>query len=258
VRRPAQAILLLLAGLGLLHASLWTDLCLRYVKEGMRPLLVASGALLLLLGAAEAWSSLRRRTPEERDGQDHGDEHGHGHGHGHDHAGVPRVAWLLLLPVLSLLLYAPPALGSYTASRAAPETVSRQEHFDPLPSTSPLPLTLTDFTRRVQQDRGQAIRGRTVRMTGFVTPVRRGGGAGWYLTRIVISCCAADARSVRVRVYGAAAPPADTWVTVTGTWHPGGRLGTSSAPVAVDAHSVVRAPRPVNAYTDALPLPTTR
>lgn len=56
MKRPLQVTLLVLSGLGLLHASLFTDLSLRFVKEGMRPMLVASGALLLVLGVAEAWS----------------------------------------------------------------------------------------------------------------------------------------------------------------------------------------------------------
>ena len=38
------------------------------------------------------------------------------HGRRHDHGGHgPRVAWLLLLPVLTIFLVAPPALGSYAA-----------------------------------------------------------------------------------------------------------------------------------------------
>lgn len=73
---------------------------------------------------------------------------------------MPRVAWLLFLPVLSLLFYAPPALGSYTASREPAKAVAVQDDdFDPLPATSPLPITLTDFTQRVQQDRSKAIGG---------------------------------------------------------------------------------------------------
>jgi uncharacterized repeat protein (TIGR03943 family) len=242
-------VLLVLGGLGLLHASLFTDLCLRYVKEGMRPLLIASGAVLLLLGAAEAWSWWRP-------GGDHGPggrhEHEGHHGHGHDHSGVPGIAWLLLLPALSLLFYAPPALGAYTASRQASKAVTAPEHFGPLPATSPLPMTLTDFTRRVQQDREQAVKGRSVRMTGFVTPGKRGGG--WYLTRLILNCCAADAQSVKVAVHGAPALPADTWVTVTGTWRPGGRLGTRSALVALDARTVEKVAQPANGYADALPL----
>ncbi|MFF2213043.1 TIGR03943 family putative permease subunit [Streptomyces antibioticus] len=245
MKRWVTAGLLALGGLGLLRTSLFTEEYLRYVKEGMRPLLVASGVLLVLLGTAEAVAAWRGRGA---------DRTGSGGGHDHDHSGVPRVAWLLVLPALSLLFYAPPALGSYTASREAPKAVAvvAEDGFDPLPAASPLPITLTDFTQRVQQDTTRAIKGRTVLMTGFVTPAE--GGDGWYLTRILLSCCAADAQSVKVRVYGPAAPEADTWVTVTGTWHADGTLGTSSAAVALDAASVRKAARPSNGYTDALPL----
>lgn len=254
MKRPLQAVLLVLSGVGLLHASLLTDLYLRYVNDWMRPLLIASGAVLLLLGTAEAWSLRRPGRRREADEEHrHEDRHGDGHdGDGHDHSGVPGVAWLLFLPALSLLFYAPPSLGAYTASRQATKPVVQQDEFDPLPTTSPVPLTLRDFTSRVQQDREQAIKGRTVRMTGFVTPGER--GEGWYLTRLLINCCAADAQSVKVRIHGAPAPPADTWVTVEGTWHAGGTLGTSSAPVALDARTVSEVDRPANAYTDALPL----
>jgi uncharacterized repeat protein (TIGR03943 family) len=260
VKRFVQVGLLVLGGLGLLHTSFFTDEYLRFVKAGMRPLLVASGVLLIALGVAEAWAS----PPKEAhgDGPDaghdaHGHEHSDGHGdgdrdgHGHDHSRVPRVAWLLFLPVLSLLFYAPPALGSYTASREPAKVVAVQEDdFDPLPATSPLPITLTEFTQRVQQDRSRAVKGRTVRMTGFVTPA---DGDGWYLTRIIISCCAADSTTLKVRVYGVTAPKVDTWVTVDGVWHEGGTLGTSSAAVAVDARTVEKVRKPTNSYMDALP-----
>jgi uncharacterized repeat protein (TIGR03943 family) len=240
--------LLVLSGLGLLHASLFTDLSLRFVKEGMRPMLVASGVLLLVLGVAEAWSSQKPGSGDAADSHDQDQDHGHGHGH----STVPRIAGLLFLPALSLLFYAPPALGAYTAAREAPKAVTEQRYFDPLPATSPIPLTLTQFTSRVQQDHKRDIGGRSVRMTGFVTPDK--GADGWYLTRIIFTCCAADAQSVKVRIHGAAALPANTWVTVTGTWHPGGTLGTSSAPAALDARTVKKVAKPVNAYTDALPL----
>ncbi|MET8631821.1 TIGR03943 family protein [Streptomyces sp. NPDC004680] len=267
MKRPVQVVLLVLGGLGLLRASLLTDLYLRYVKQDLRPVLIASGVLLLLLGAADAVSQWRHRGErhgqsghdvgapgrENREAQGHDGEDG---GHGHDHSGMPRAAWLLFLPVLSLLLYAPPALGAYTAARETPTAVDERQHFDPLPAASPVPMTLSDFTGRVRQDRARAVKGRDIEMTGFVTP--RGRGGGWYLTRIIFSCCAADARTVKVRIHGSAAPPADTWVAVTGTWHPGGTLGTPSAPVALDTRTVERITRPVNAYTDDLPLAPSR
>ncbi|GGN14292.1 TIGR03943 family putative permease subunit [Streptomyces fuscichromogenes] len=256
MRRPLQVTLLVLSGLGLLHASLFTDLCLRYVKPGMRPLLILSGFVLLVLGIVEA----AVREGGKGHGRHGGPAHGAGphseseHHHGHDHSAVPRIAWLLLLPALSLLFYAPPALGAYTAARQPAKVIAEQDGFDPLPKTSPLPLTLTDFTTRVQQDRSLAIKARTVQMSGLVTPVP--GGGSWDLTRIIISCCAADAQSVKVRIYSDSIPPANTWVSVTGNWHPGGKLGTKSAPVALDAQTVKKIQRPSNGYQDALPFPS--
>src|SRR5688572_7972459 len=104
MNRQAQAVVLLLVGGAILRASV-TDLYLRYVKEGLRPFLIAAGVLLVAAAVATLWYELRPR----RAGHDHSDD---GHGHAE-----PRVAWLLVLPVFALLLVAPPALGSYAANR---------------------------------------------------------------------------------------------------------------------------------------------
>ncbi|MEU3028335.1 TIGR03943 family putative permease subunit [Streptomyces incarnatus] len=275
MRRLVQSLLLKLTGLGLLRITLLDDTYLRYVKPGLRPVLIASGVVLLLLGIAAAFSRTGNRghahggheghTPEAREGHAHDAHEGHTHdrddggheGHdGHDHSGTPRIAWLLALPALSLLLFAPPALGAYTAARSGPEPVAVQKKgFEPLPATSPLPLTLTDFTKRVQQDRSRAIQGRTVRLTGFVTP--DAAGDGWYLTRIIFTCCAADSQTVKIHVYGPGStepPAADTWLAVTGTWHPAGILGTKSAPAALDVRQTTPIARPINAFSDDLPI----
>jgi uncharacterized repeat protein (TIGR03943 family) len=245
VKHPVQSLLLMLTGTGLLHTALFTDIYLRYVKAGLRPLLIASGVALLLLGlAAAAVRDGPRPTAH--------DDHEHDHEHGHDHAGTPRIAWLLFLPAISLLFYAPPALGAYTAARSNPKPVAVQKGFAPLPATSPLPLTLTDFTKRVQQDRSRAIKSRTVQLTGFVTPAE--DDDGFYLTRIIFTCCAADSQTVKVRVYGTEAPPANTWLAVTGIWHPHGTLGTKTAQAALDVRDTRPIAQPVNAYTDDLPL----
>ncbi|MGW1051449.1 TIGR03943 family putative permease subunit [Streptomyces sp. NPDC002521] len=260
MKRPAQTLLLTLTGIGLLHTALFTDTYLRYVKAGLRPLLIASGVVLLLLGLAAAAlrGEQRHTTHDDREhahSDEYGDEHGDAYGntHGHDHSGAPRIAWLLFLPALSLLFYAPPALGAYTAARSNNKPVAVQRTgFAPLPATSPLPLTLTDFTKRVQQDRSRAIKDRVVQLTGFVTPAE--DEDGWYLTRIIFTCCAADSQTVKIRVYGSEAPPANTWLAVTGTWHPQGALGTRTARVALDARATRPIAQPVNAYTDDLPL----
>ncbi len=250
MKRSPQAILLVLSGTGLLHISLLTDLYLRYVKDWTRPTLIASGVLLLLLGVADAWS--HRGPGPSRDEGERGAHEDHD-GHRHDHSGVPRAAWLLLLPALSMLFYAPPALGAYTASRQASKPIAvQQDDFEPLPALSPLPLTLGDFTSRVRQDR--TGRQGTQRPDDRVRHARRTGrGLG--------PDPAPDQLLLGGRPGGQSTdlrgetPPADTWVTVVGTWHADGTLGTGSAAIALDARTVSEVDRPTDWYRDALPLP---
>src|SRR5690606_39467325 len=67
--------------------------------------LFRSGLVLVVLGALVVAADLRAAARGE-DG-----EQGHdGHDHGHDHHGGPRVAWLLVLPVVAVFVVAPPAL----------------------------------------------------------------------------------------------------------------------------------------------------
>jgi uncharacterized repeat protein (TIGR03943 family) len=242
-------------GAAILRISLFSELYLRYVQAALRPYLVVSGAVLVLLGATMAVV----RSPAYDDGQEH-DEHqehdepqkhrGHdepGAAHGHHHGRGPRIAWLLTLPALALLLFPPPALGSYSAGREAAQRASQGVgSFPALPAGDPVELTVADFSSRAIYDSGRSLSGRTVRLTGFVT---HGDDGTWYVTRLLVSCCAADATTGKVEVRGGDAPPVDTWVTVTGTWHPRGELGTDAAwPSALDATSVRRVEQPTDPY----------
>ncbi|WP_455361397.1 TIGR03943 family putative permease subunit [Streptomyces sp. SYSU K21746] len=260
MRRHVQSVLLLLIGAGVLRVSLFSDIALRYVKEGLQPFLVAAGFVLAGLGLVAAWRDgvpfARMDHLEDEDEDEESDAGGGsshaspGHGHGHDHSHGPRVAWLLLPPALALLFFAPPALGAYTAARDNAKVVEEYDRFEPLPARGPAPLSLTEFIARAQQDEKQSLKGRTVVMEGFVTPGRNGT---WDLTRLLVSCCAADSQSLTIRAYGAPPPDADTWVRVTGTWHPGGTLGTASAALALDVTSLQRIPQPAVPYRDSAP-----
>ncbi|MFJ8592288.1 TIGR03943 family putative permease subunit [Streptomyces sp. NPDC093598] len=240
MRRYGPAVLLTLVGAAILRVSLFSELYLRYVQAGLRPYLVASGAALVLLGVAVAVL-----TPRGDDEHEQGDDRGHA-GHGHGPAG-PRVAWLLTLPALALLLFPPPALGSYSAEREAARSAARGlGTFPALPSGDPVDLDLGEFGSRAVYDSGRSLEGRTVRLTGFVT---RDDDGSWYVTRLLVSCCAADATTAKAEVRGAQAPPVDTWVTVTGTWHPEGEPGSAAAwPPVIDVTSVRRVPQPDNPY----------
>ena len=212
-RMTGHAVLLLL-GCYVLQVA-WTDAHLAYVQGGFRPFLVAAAVVLLALGVAGV---VRERPGRERPaaGDDHGHDHGHEHGHG------PRVAWLMLAPVAVLLLVAPPALGSFTAARqpqqvvaAAPVAVGIGPD-DPGEDFRTLPLSA--YAIRALAEDTSALEGRRVRLTGFVTP-REGGG--WYVSRIAIQCCAADAVALTVVVDGPQGDlAADQWVDVVGTWAP--------------------------------------
>lgn len=232
MRRYGPASVLLLCGAAILRISLFGELYLRYVQPGLRPYLVASGVLLLALGLVEAVTVLR--APERRgDGR-------------HDHRSSPRVAWLLTVPALALLLFPPPALGSYSAEReAARYEAQGVGEFSALPAGDPVDLTLGQFTSRAVYDSARTMRGRTLRMTGFVTR----DGDTWYLNRLLVTCCAADARPNKVEIRGLDAPAADSWVTVTGTWVPEGALGSDEAwPPVLDGESARQIRQPDNPY----------
>lgn len=118
--------------------------------------------------------------------------------------------------------------------------------FPALPSGNPVELALGQFTSRAIYDSGRSLSGRTVRMTGFVT---RGDNGTWYLARLLITCCAADASTYKIRIKGADAPVNDTWVAVTGTCHPKGKLGSEEAwPPVLDATAVRTVKEPANPY----------
>ncbi|MET9872358.1 TIGR03943 family protein, partial [Streptomyces sp. NPDC006386] len=59
MNRLAQSALLFLLGATLLHAAT-TDLYLRYVKSGLRPLVLLAGAVLIATAAATLWYDHRR------------------------------------------------------------------------------------------------------------------------------------------------------------------------------------------------------
>lgn len=254
MRRYGPALLLLLVGAAVLRISAFSELYLRYVQSGLRPYLVVSGAALVLLGAVMAVVRRVERAERDERGDDHGergDDHGDGHegdhgDHGHAHHG-PRIAWLLTLPALALLLFPPPALGSYSAAREAAQRAAQGVGtFPALAAGDPVELGVGEFSSRAIYDSGRSLTGRTVRMTGFVT---HGDDGTWYVTRLLVSCCAADATTSKVEIRGADALPADTWVTVTGTWHPKGKLGTDSAwPPVLDAASVKQVTEPADPY----------
>jgi uncharacterized repeat protein (TIGR03943 family) len=194
-----------------------------YVKSGLQPLLLASGAILVGLAVVAVV-----QPGQDRDGATGSDDRHGPRPHG------PRVAWLLALPPLALVLIAPPALGAFAASRQSiqppptSQTVATdqaaagvdQALFPPLvppDDGAAVPMTLAEYLVR-DYEAPHTLAGVRIRLVGFVTPQQR-GRPGYLLTRFAINCCAADATALKVAIHGDPVPRApDTWLEVEGRW----------------------------------------
>ncbi|MFF4832611.1 TIGR03943 family putative permease subunit [Streptomyces sp. NPDC001315] len=210
MNRLAQAAVLFLLGAALLHAGA-TDLYLRYVKAGLQPLLLASGAVLIAAAVAtvryerrEA-KAVRQGEPEPARQEEHARVHRE-----------PRVSWLLILPLLVLILVAPPALGSYSATRTG-TALQQPLAYPPLPTADPLRLSVVDYAGRAVYDHGRTLTDRRIQLTGFVALDHDGTP---YLVRMALNCCAADAQPVKIGLTGHIPPvlQPDTWLQITGSY----------------------------------------
>jgi uncharacterized repeat protein (TIGR03943 family) len=186
-----------------------TNTYLRYVRPEMGLWLTIAGIVVIVLGFATLLRALRQSRAAAV------------HDHGHDDP--VGVGWLLLAPIAALLLVAPPTLGSYGVGRAATVDIrAGAPVFKRLPrDPDPRPMSLLEYGQRAFDHNGSSLNGAVVQLTGFIAAA---DSRGFRLARYQIACCAADAAPVVVRVVGTSGdPPAlDQWMTVTGTFQPGG------------------------------------
>lgn len=272
----AQSLVLTLLGGAILRVSALSTSYVNYVKPGYRAPLIAAGLVIFalgVLGLVQEWRKPYKPTaqtgpvPERALGDVPRPEYGdtgepayelephqapfakaRPHGHGHDT--VSRAAWLLCLPVLAIFLIAPPALGSFAAQRDE----SPQPRPTPLAAYAALAgdrtavMPLGEFIGRAWGDANRSLQGRQIRLTGFAVHSRKKGE--WYLTRMQLRCCAADAFPLRVSVQGMPAPRDDTWVEVTGTWVPVpyDRLPKGTVAPELRATGLTKVPRPAEPY----------
>lgn len=252
MNREVQAVMLVLLGTAVTRISV-TDIYLRYVKESLQPFLIATGVILLILGIWAVIDIVRdARKKETAEYVDVGSEVHDGDEHSH-----MKIAWLLLLPVLSILLIAPPALGAYTAERDQATVLPPAVEFDPLPPGNPLEIPLGEYAVRAVWGGQESLTGRTFELEGFVTPVPAdqlptdlpaGQPASWWISRLSLACCAADASATKILAVGANDLPANTWVRMTGTWIPGGGTDNDRSIPWIQVDSLKVIPEPANPY----------
>jgi len=131
VRREVQSILLVLTGGALIRLSM-SGTFVNFVKPRLGPYLILAGVVLVVLGL---WGASRDDTP----------------GRSHEHRG-PRTAWLLLLPVLTIFLVAPPPLGSFAAGRGGNSVPQPASGDLPALKGDPADLDVVDFVVRAVWD----------------------------------------------------------------------------------------------------------
>ncbi|ADJ48337.1 hypothetical protein AMES_6512 [Amycolatopsis mediterranei S699] len=243
MKRETQNILLILLGGALVKIAVNGDY-LRYVKPAQQPWIITGGAVMVLLGAVAIVRDLvasRKTVPDEH--EEHDEHEGHAHS--------ARPAWLLLVPVLAVFLVAPPALGADSVIRTearvpASAAVANAAAFPPLPAGNVVPLPVNEFVSRAGWDSAGTLNGRTVSLTGFV--VHTDGST--LLARLVISCCAADAFPVTVRLRGGEADhlASDAWIQVTGEVVPGTATKDNSYTPDFAPTSVTTVPAPKDPY----------
>jgi putative membrane protein len=189
-------------------------------------------------------------TQHDHDSHDHTHSHDHDHGHDHaDHNHEHRLTWvgalLVLTPIILGIVVTPRPLGASAmdvrqvdvttagigslpaAVRAAQEKAAGER-------------TVLEWNQTFQttQDAHMVLAGEPVDVIGFVYRDERFGADQFFVTRFVVSCCAADAAvsGMVVEWPAGAALETDAWVRVTGTLA-AGQLGDTTLPV-VRAQSV--------------------
>ncbi|NGY62668.1 TIGR03943 family protein [Lentzea sp. NEAU-D13] len=213
MRRETQNILLVLLGGALLKIS-FSGLYLRYVQKGLLPLLIAAGTIMIGLAVFAIVQDIRRaKAAAEGDHDGHDGHDGDEQQHSHSHSS--RSTWLMLLPVMAVFLISPPALGGDVVSSAADtnQTQRSRNLLGELPSGDVIPLSMTEFVTRTAWDESGTLDNRRVKLTGFLTRA----DSDTFVARLAISCCAADARPLKVRLTGdVPALPNEQWVELTG------------------------------------------
>jgi uncharacterized repeat protein (TIGR03943 family) len=193
---------------------------------------VPTAAILLSATAASVLAAGRTRRPEPLGSRD----------------ALAMAAFLV--PVVVLLALPPATLGSFSAPRKSqytgPAFSSVYGRFGATSEITLLTVAAAEHTEdgaRFLADRA----GEEVRFVGFVARDEDAPSDELLLTRYVVTCCAADATVVQVRVVNAGPGVAepDDWIEVTGLIYPIG------GEVVVDARSIRHVARPQRPYLSA-------
>lgn len=277
MRDSTQGLVMWVMGITVVSAA-FTGKYLSFVKPGMKWFLVASGLVMLGIAIWGYWQGrkdaiARLNAEENHSSADHhthsaGGHHDHAHGHpahgdhahddhGDHHHHLTSVAWVLVVPFAIMSVVTPPPLGAYSAERSSGSVAAKGKfsggdwkyEMPALPEGDKVELGLEDFAMRAVFDKARSLDGRTVELTGFVSSIEE--KPGWAITQMGMSCCAADAYSVKVVPRGDVQKfDNDTWIKVTGTWIDNGADPTADKFVLpeIQVESIQQTDAPENPY----------
>jgi uncharacterized repeat protein (TIGR03943 family) len=235
VSRDTENALLLLAGLSIGIITV-TGAFTHYVKPSLLPWLAASAVLIILLALVAIVRGFRHGSPV--DSFD-----------GHTHRSA--TAWLLIVPIIVLAFIVPPPIGPRSAGATVVEvsTDVLRQPYPPLPAERAPTVPLSNVVSRATWDTAGTLDGRLITVKGFT--LKEDNHVD--LAQVVMLCCAADARVVRLRLGGPAASqaasfPDQTWLGVEGIVHPGEKDASGRRTHILAVSKVTRIDPPDNPY----------
>jgi len=238
--RDRSALLLIVGALAAwLGAS---DVSLNYVRPGARPLVLASGLLLGVLGLLPPKGLLAGRGRGAASDDAIADPHER-----HPHSGL-GVGWLLLVPAVLLTVVPPSPLGANAVRARLARPTSGPVADPPVgrPVGGAVPMPMVEFWSRAAVGDAHLLHDVPVRVVGFVSQPE--DGAGYRLSRFVIFCCAADAEAVEIAVR---ADPTgrrnNQWLQIEGVLSPPA-AGEPRTPPTIVATTVTEVSRPRAPY----------
>ncbi|MCU0495134.1 MAG: TIGR03943 family protein [Chloroflexaceae bacterium] len=223
----ALAEVVLLGGTAVLFLSKWARGLLDfYIHPRYNLLVVVCSAVLLLMAAARTRAIFTNR-PTRQPGW---------------------IYMLMAMPLLVGVLVPARPLGADTLASRGLETqaVVQTSNWQPR-NTDPATWNLLEWTTALSV-RGDSLQGSPIDVIGFVFHGQQAETDTFFVTRYVITCCAADGAGVGlpVRWANGQALPANNWVRVRGTVNMV-EVGDKSQP-AIMATTVEPVPQPDNPY----------
>ncbi len=241
LQRSLQA--LILAGLGLfLLQKLWSGSLYWYINERFFALVLAAaiGFLILARTVAPAWRSTGATNAK--------DARTHAEGEGHAHGAPAWRLWVVALPLLLGLLVPARPLGSSAiankglntsaplAAAGAPEQVT----------VAPAERSVLDWVRAFNYAEDLSVfAGEPADVIGFVYHDSSLGAGEFMISRFTVTCCAADATAIGMRVQWPAADALEgnAWVRVRGVVQAGAYAGRPIPVIMAESVEGVTTPR---------------